>query len=74
MVREGFLPRLVSLLGTAPRHRALSLRLLYHLSCHDDRTKALFAYTDALPIVMQMAIHFPGERLGRELAALAVRQ
>ena len=47
------------------------LKLLYQLSS-DERAKALFAHTEAVPVVMQMAIHFPGDMLGRELAALAV--
>jgi hypothetical protein len=38
----------------------------------DDKAKPLFAFTEAVPVLMQLMIHFPGERLGKELAALAV--
>jgi hypothetical protein len=71
MVKEGFVPRLVNILKEHPKHRSLVLRLLYHLSV-EDRTKAIFTFTDAIPIVMQMIINFPGDHLGRELAGLAV--
>jgi len=38
----------------------------------DDKAKPLFGYTEAVPVLMQMMINFPGERLGKELAALAI--
>lgn len=70
-VQAGLVPRLVALLAAQPRHRAHALKLLYLLS-FDDRHKALFAHTDAVPVVMQMIVNFPGDLLGKELAALAV--
>ena len=72
-VQAGLVPRLVSLLASQPKHRAASLKLLYLIS-YEDRHKALFAHTDAVPVVMQMIINFPGDLLGKELAALAVRK
>lgn len=70
-VQAGLVPRLVSLLASQPKHRAATLKLLYLVS-YEDRHKALFAHTDAVPVVMQMIINFPGDLLGKELAALAV--
>ena len=55
----------------AGRNRRAILLLLYHLSS-DERIRKLFTYTDAIPIVMQMIINFPGDHLGKELVALAV--
>ena len=72
-MQAGLVPRLVSLLASQPKHRAASLKLLYLIS-YEDRHKALFAHTDAVPVVMQMIINFPGDLLGKELAALAVRK
>jgi Kinesin-associated protein (KAP) len=48
---------------------------VYH--CHtaysiDDRCKGLFAYTEAVPIVMQLILNFPQKLLAKELAALAI--
>jgi Kinesin-associated protein (KAP) len=38
----------------------------------DDRCKGLFAYTEAVPIVMQLILNFPQKLLAKELAALAI--
>ncbi|RLN64169.1 hypothetical protein BBJ29_000317 [Phytophthora kernoviae] len=70
LVRNSLIPKLVELLKKPP-FRALSLRILYHLSI-DDRCKSMFTYTEALPIVMQLVINFPQNIVAKELAALAV--
>lgn len=57
LVRNSIIPKLVELLKKPP-FRALSLRILYHLSI-DDRCKSMFTYTEAIPIVMQLVINFP---------------
>ena len=62
--------KLVDMLAAGRNRRAILL-LLYHLSS-DERIRKLFTYTDAIPIVMQMMINFPGDHLGKELVALAV--
>lgn len=55
MVKEGFVPRLVDMLRDYAKHRGLVFKLLYHLSV-EDRTKVLFTFTDAIPIVMQVIL------------------
>ncbi|KAG6611436.1 Kinesin-associated protein [Phytophthora cinnamomi] len=70
LVRNSLIPKLVELLKKPP-FRALSLRILYHLSI-DDRCKSMFTYTEAIPIVMQLVINFPQNIVAKELAALAV--
>jgi hypothetical protein len=50
MVKAGLIPHLVELLGKNEEHRVLVLRLLYHLSI-DDKSKSLFTFTDAIPLV-----------------------
>ncbi|RHY75564.1 hypothetical protein DYB38_013708, partial [Aphanomyces astaci] len=54
-----------------PPFRALTLRILYHLSM-DDRCKSMFTYTEAIPIVMQLVINFPQNMVAKELMALGV--
>ncbi|KAJ1451613.1 kinesin-associated protein-domain-containing protein [Pelagophyceae sp. CCMP2097] len=73
MVKAALVPRLVGLLREKnSKYREISIRVLYHLSV-DDRCKGMFAYTDAIPILMQLIVRFPPDRkLARELAALAV--
>lgn len=70
LVKNSLIPKLVELLKKPP-FRALSLRILYHLSM-DDRCKSMFTYTEAIPIVMQLVINFPQNMVAKELAALAV--
>ncbi|RLN50797.1 hypothetical protein BBJ28_00013868 [Nothophytophthora sp. Chile5] len=70
LVRNSLIPKLVELLKKPP-FRALSLRILYHLSM-DDRCKSMFTYTEAIPIIMQLVINFPQNLVAKELAALAV--
>ncbi|KAE9359169.1 Kinesin-associated protein 3 [Phytophthora fragariae] len=70
LVRNSLIPKLVELLKKPP-FRALSLRILYHLSI-DDRCKSMFTYTEAIPIVLQLVINFPQNIVAKELAALAV--
>lgn len=71
MVKASYIPKLVGLLKANHKFREVSIRILYHLSV-DDRCKSMFAYTEAIPIVMQLVIKFPPNRkLTRELAALA---
>ena len=71
MDKSGYIPILVEILKAVPAHRALVLRILYQLS-QDDKTKATFTYTDCLPLVYQLIIHFPQPKVGYELVALAI--
>lgn len=70
MVKDGLLPKLVTLLKT-PSFRGRTLKLLYHLSV-DDRCKSMFTYTEAIPMLLGMIVNFPQPLLARELAALMV--
>ena len=69
-MKQSILPKLVELLKR-PAFRALTIRILYHLSV-DDRCKSMFSYTEAIPILMQLVIHFPQPMVARELAALVI--
>lgn len=71
MDKNGYIPILVEILKTAPAHRAQILKILYQLS-QDDKTKATFTYTECLPLVYQLIIHFPQPKVGYELIALAI--
>jgi hypothetical protein len=64
------IPKLVELLKV-PQYRALLLKLLYHLSL-EDKAKAKFTYTECIPLVFQLIIHFPDAVVGKELIALAI--
>ncbi|KAK9829765.1 hypothetical protein WJX72_007765 [[Myrmecia] bisecta] len=70
MVRQGVIAKAVGLL----RHNALRttvLGLLYHLSL-EDRHKAIFTYTEVLPLVHDMLLEEDDLRSAPELIALAV--
>jgi hypothetical protein len=71
MDKHGYVPVLVNILKLVPAHRAPVLRILYQLS-QDDKIKAAFTYTECLPLVYQLIIHFPQPKVGYELVALAV--
>jgi hypothetical protein len=70
MLNAGMCSKLVSLLKSPPL-RARTLKLLYQLSV-EDRCKAMFAFTDGIPLLVGMIINFPQDTLATELAALAV--
>jgi len=70
MRNSNALPKLVDLLQEKT-YRAMTLRILYHLSV-DDKCKNMFTYTELIPYVMKMMIDFPGNHVGKELAALAI--
>ena len=70
MLNAGMCTKLVSLLKSPPL-RARTLKLLYQLSV-EDRCKAMFAFTDGIPLLVGMIINFPQNSLAAELAALAV--
>jgi hypothetical protein len=54
---KGFIPKLVELLKV-PNYRAILLKILYHVS-QEDKAKATFTYTECIPLVYQLVIHFP---------------
>ena len=70
MVKQSLVPKLVDLLKHAP-FRQISLKVLYHLSM-DDKCKSMFTYTEAIPIIMQLLINFPNNKIPIELIALAI--
>ncbi|KAJ3351911.1 hypothetical protein GGF32_004035 [Allomyces javanicus] len=47
------------------------LLLLYQISC-DERSKAMFTYTDALPTLLHLVLTYPKDHLPPELMALAI--
>ena len=44
---------------------------MYNLSL-EDKSKAIFAYTDCIPLIYQLIIHSPEPIVSKELIALAV--
>ncbi|KAK6194648.1 hypothetical protein SNE40_000246 [Patella caerulea] len=69
MIKFGLLPKLVNLLVNE-NHRLIVLSLLYHISL-DDKSKAMFTYTDCIPIVMKMLFE-SNEATEIELLALCI--
>lgn len=69
-VKAGILPKLVQLVSNEI-HSVVVLCILYHISM-DDRFKSMFTYTDCIPIMMQMMLECPGDRIDLELIALAI--
>lgn len=55
-----------------PPFRHIVLQLLYHFSM-DDRCKSLLAYhRDGMVMLLQLVVHFPEPRVGKDLVALVV--
>lgn len=71
MIKAGLLPKIVNQLKI-PALRSKLLKLLYHLTM-DDKSRAMFAYTEGIPLILGMIINFPQNVLAKELAALGVR-
>ena len=70
MVKASMIPKMVELLKIPP-FRSFLLKILYHLSL-DDKAKTNFTYTECIPLVYQLIIHFPDAIVGKELVALAI--
>jgi len=71
LVESGIVKLLVDLLRNPP-FRHIVLRLLYHFSM-DDRCKSLMAYyQDGMTMLLQLVVHFPEQRVGKDLVALVV--
>jgi len=71
LVESMFLKNLVDHLQKPP-FRQLAIRLLYHFSM-DDRCKSLMAYyQDGMTMLLQLVVHFPEQRVGKDLVALVV--
>jgi len=71
LVESGIVKLMVDLLRNPP-FRHIVLRLLYHFSM-DDRCKSLMAYyQDGMTMLLQLVVHFPEPRVGKDLVALVV--
>jgi len=71
LIESGIVKLLVDLLRNPP-FRHIVLRLLYHFSM-DDRCKSLMAYhLDGMVMLLQLVVHFPEPRVGKDLVALVV--
>merc|ERR1719161_1784747 len=71
LVESGLVKLLVDHLRNPP-FRHIVLRLLYHFSM-DDRCKSLMAYyQDGMVMLLQLVVHFPEPRVGKDLVALVV--
>jgi hypothetical protein len=71
LVESGIVKLMVDLLRNPP-FRHIVLRLLYHFSM-DDRCKSLMAYyQDGMTMLLQLVVHFPEARVGKDLVALVV--
>jgi len=71
LVESGIVKLLVDLLRNPP-FRHIVLRLLYHFSM-DDRCKSLMPYyQDGMTMLLQLVVHFPEPRVGKDLVALVI--
>jgi hypothetical protein len=71
LVESGLVKQLVDHLRNPP-FRHIVLRLLYHFSM-DDRCKSLLTYyQDCMVMLLQLVVHFPEARVGKDLVALCV--
>lgn len=71
LVESGILKSLVDHLKNPP-FRHIVLRLLYHFSL-DDRCKSLMPYyQEGISMLLQLVVHFPEPRLGKDLVALLI--
>ncbi|XP_066518072.1 kinesin-associated protein 3b isoform X2 [Hoplias malabaricus] len=70
MVQVGLLPKLTALLASES-HKQIVMCILYHISM-DDRSKAMFAYTDCIPQLMQMLFEHGEERIDSELISFCI--
>lgn len=71
LVESGIVKLLVDHLKNPP-FRHIVLQLLYHFSM-DDRCKSLMAYyQDGMVMLLQLVVHFPEARVGKDLVALVV--
>lgn len=71
LVESGIVKLLVDHLRNPP-FRHIVLRLLFHFSM-DDRCKSLMAYhRDGMMMLLQLTVHFPEPRVGKDLVALMV--
>eukprot|EP00930_Biecheleria_cincta_P034101 TRINITY_DN23592_c0_g3_i1.p1 TRINITY_DN23592_c0_g3~~TRINITY_DN23592_c0_g3_i1.p1 ORF type:complete len:794 (-),score=194.37 TRINITY_DN23592_c0_g3_i1:95-2476(-) len=71
LVESGIVKLLLDCLRNPP-FRHIVLRLLYHFSM-DDRCKSLMAYQrDGMIMLLQLVVHFPEPRVGKDLVALVV--
>ncbi|KAJ3210624.1 hypothetical protein HDU67_005161 [Dinochytrium kinnereticum] len=70
LIRFGFLEKFVELLHSKS-HTVLALQLLYQLSI-DDASRAAFASTEAIPLIIKMILEYRGERVNIELMALSI--
>jgi len=70
IISNSMIPRIIDLLKI-PSFTAIILKIAYNISV-DDRAKATFFYTECLPLVYNLIVHFPEPQLSSELVALAV--
>jgi hypothetical protein len=71
LVETGIVKLLVDHLKNPPL-RHIVLQLLYHFSM-DDRCKSLMTYyQDGMVMLLQLVVHFPEARVGKDLVALIV--
>ncbi|XP_022528562.2 kinesin-associated protein 3b isoform X1 [Astyanax mexicanus] len=70
MVQVGLLPKLTALLGSEG-YKQIVMCILYHISI-DDRSKAMFAYTDCIPQLMKMLFEHGEERIDSELISFCI--
>ncbi|KAI9179195.1 hypothetical protein H9P43_005857 [Blastocladiella emersonii ATCC 22665] len=71
MMRMGLVAHLVDVLHRDDETSPELLLLLYQISC-DERSKAIFTYTDALPQVMKLILKYPRDHVSVELMTLAI--
>jgi len=70
MVRVGLIPKLVQFLSD-DKHHLIVTKILYHMSL-DDKVKAVFTYTDCVPLITDMLLLNVNKKSDIDLVALGI--
>ncbi|KAG5681802.1 hypothetical protein PVAND_011210 [Polypedilum vanderplanki] len=70
MVRIGLLPKLIQFMSD-DKHHSIVIKILYHFSL-DDKVKAIFTYTDCVPLLTDMLLLNLNKKSDIDLIALGI--
>jgi hypothetical protein len=70
MIRFGLLPKLVQFMSD-DKHHSIVIKILYHMSL-DDKVKAVFTFTDCVPLLTDMLLLNLNKKSDTDLIALGI--
>lgn len=70
MIRVGLLPKLVQFMSDE-KHHSIVIKILYHMSL-DDKVKAIFTFTDCVPLLTDMLLLNLNKKSDVDLIALGI--